>query len=305
MAGCMGDRTITRKDGNTFPIVRRSFTFRPAAPPLSITTVAASIFVTTLFIGAAMAEEYSLSVHSIDEVADGAMPQMTEISASGAVLVFQSNANLACSVVYGETPEFGSVAVDSDMDGGAHSDHHPILSGLKPATGYFFRVQGVAADGTLYVGEVQSFSTLAPPADAPINLAALEAGARVSAVSSNYGGAKNDESWGANGAIDGSRASAWSSSGDGDDAFIEIALAEPTDIGEISVWTRTMSDGTAQILKFTVTTDQGNVHGPFALPDAAKPYRFMIDDTARSLRLDVVESTGGNVGLIEFSAYER
>jgi hypothetical protein len=278
--------------------------FRPTAP-LAIAAVTASIFISTLFIVSVAAEEYSLSVHSIDEVADGAMPQMTEISATGAVLVFQSNANLACSVVFGETPDFGFVAVDSDMDGGAHTDHHPLLSGLKPATEYFFRVQGVAADGTLYVGEVQSFETLAPPADAPLNLAALEAGARVSAVSSNYGGAKNDESWGANGAIDGSRASAWSSSGDGDDAFIEIELAQPTHISEISVWTRTMSDGTAQILNFTVTTDQGSVHGPFALPDAGKPYRFMIDDTAHSLRLDVVESTGGNVGLIEFSVYER
>jgi hypothetical protein len=277
---------------------------RPAAL-LTIATATASILLSTLFIAPVASEEYSLSVHSIDEVADGAMPQMTEISATGAVLVFQSNANLACSVVYGETPEFGSVAVDSDMDGGAHADHHPILSGLKPATEYFFRVQGVAADGTLYVGELQRFNTLAPPANAPLNLAALEAGARVSAVSSNYGGAKNDESWGANGAIDGSRASAWSSSGDGDGAFIEIELAQPTHIGEISVWTRTMSDGTAQILNFTVTTDQGNVHGPFELPDAGKPYRFTIDDTARSLRLDVVESTGGNVGLIEFSVYER
>ncbi|MCP4380164.1 MAG: hypothetical protein GY798_01855, partial [Hyphomicrobiales bacterium] len=87
--------------------------------------------------------------------------------------------------------------------------------------------------------------------------------------------------------------------------FIEIELAQPTHVGEISVWTRSMSDGTAQILHFTVTTDQGTVHGPFELPDSGKPYRFMIDEEASSVRLDVVKSTGGNVGLVEFSVYEQ
>jgi hypothetical protein len=142
-----------------------------------------------------------------------------------------------------------------------------------------------------------------PIAGAPVDLAALAAGARVSAVSSNYGGAENDQPWGANSAIDGSRSTAWSSSGDGDDAFIEIDLAEQAHIDEVSVWTRSMSDGTAQILKFTLTIDRGKVLGPFELPDSGKPYRFTIDETAQSLRLDVVQSTGGNVGLIEFGVY--
>ncbi|MCP4381813.1 MAG: hypothetical protein GY798_10450, partial [Hyphomicrobiales bacterium] len=225
----------------------------------------AAIGLWALFSGISVAEESSFSVRSIDEVADGAMPQVTDVSATEAVLVFRSKTNLACSVVFGETLEFGSVAVDADMDGGAHSDHHPALTGLKPATKYFFRVQGVAADGTLYVGEVQSFRTANESTDGPVDLAALAAGARVAAVSSNYGGAKNDERWGADNAFDGSRSTAWSSSGDGNDAFIEIELAQPTHVGEISVWTRSMSDGTAQILHFTVTTDQGTVHGPFEL----------------------------------------
>ncbi len=64
-----------------------------------------------------------------------------------------------------------------------------------------------------------------------------------------------------------------------------------------------MSNNTAQIFKFTLTTDKGEVLGPFELPDASKPYRFAIDVTAKSLRLDVVASNGGNVGLVEFAAY--
>jgi hypothetical protein len=64
-----------------------------------------------------------------------------------------------------------------------------------------------------------------------------------------------------------------------------------------------MSDGTAQIFAFTLTTDNGQVLGPFTLEDAARAYRFEVDAVARSLRLDVVDSSGGNTGLIEFAVY--
>lgn len=84
-----------------------------------------------------------------------------------------------------------------------------------------------------------------------------------------------------------------------------VELPRRAAIGEIEVWTRTMSDGTAQTYKFTVTTDEGRTVGPFELPDATKPYRFEVDLEATSLRLDVIESSGGNTGLIEFAAYEK
>ena len=51
-----------------------------------------------------------------------------------------------------------------------------------------------------------------------------------------------------------------------------------------------------------LTTDGGQQLGPFDLPDAAS-HRFDIDVVTGSLRLDVVESNGGNTGLIEFAAY--
>ena len=253
----------------------------------------------------AFSQQRSFSVGSIAQVADGAMPQMTEVSHADAVLRFQSSVPLACSVVFGETPSFGSIAVDQDMNGGAHSDHHPLLSGLMPSTTYHFRVQGVAADGRVFVGETQTFRTAAAPANDRMNLASLAAGAQVTDVSSNWSNQDNDGSWGANNAIDGRRGSAWSSNGDGDGAFIVVALPKRASIGEIEVWTRSMSDGTAQTFKFTLTTDDGRTVGPFELPDAAKPYRFSVDIEAKSLRLDVVESSGGNTGLIEFAAYEK
>jgi hypothetical protein len=263
--------------------------------------IAAAWFAQT--VNTADAAEFVMPVRSIDEVADGPMPQIVLAGPTEAVLEFRSSIPLACSVVFGETLDFGLIATDSDMAGGAHSDHHPVLGGLKADTTYYYRIQGAAADGTLYVGEVQTFRTPPESEDVAVNLAALAAGARIGAVSSNYGGVQDHEPWGAEGAVDQARTTAWSSWGDGDDAFIEIILAEEAYVHEVSLWTRSMADGTAQILSFTVTTDQGTVFGPFALPDADSPHWFPIDDVASSLRIDVVESTGGNVGLIEFGAF--
>jgi hypothetical protein len=158
----------------------------------------------------------------------------------------------------------------------------------------------------LYASSVITFRTPKAAALGSINLASLAQGARIVAVSSNYGSAANDGSWGADSAIDGRRTTEWSSNGDGDAGFIEIALAREFRLGAVEVWTRSMSNDTAQIFKFTLTTDSGEVLGPYELPGARKPYRFTVDVTAKSLRLDVVSSNGGNggnVGLVEFTAY--
>ena len=244
-----------------------------------------------------------LVIRPIEDVFTDGPPRIADLSDQDGTLLFVSSVPLACSVVYGETPDFGHVSVDQDMAGGAHTDHHPALSGLKPDTLYYYRVQGTAADGTLYASAVMTFRTSKQAAAGPVNLASLEEGAQIVAVSSNYGGAANDGSWGANSAIDGQRTTAWSTNGDGDAGFVEIALAREARLGAVEVWSRTMSNNTAQIYRFTLTTDSGEVLGPFELPDASKPYRFAVDVTAKSLRLDVVASNGGNVGLVEFAAY--
>ncbi|MFC2054626.1 discoidin domain-containing protein [Chloroflexota bacterium] len=247
--------------------------------------------------------ESASNIRSLEEVYASGAPEMTEITASDAVLRFESNLPLACSVIYGETTNYGLNAVDQDMDGGAHTNHHPILTGLEPDTEYQFRLQGTAADGTIYISENLTFRTPSQDADVEINLASLEAGARVTAVSSNFGGATNQETWGADSAIDGNRATAWSSNNDGNDAFIEIDLAQPAHLDTVQVWMRSMSNDTAQIFSFTLTTDTSEVLGPFLLDDAEQSYRFNVDVVAKSLRLDVVDSNGGNTGLIEFEVY--
>jgi len=148
-------------------------------------------------------------IRPIEEITAGAPPQIVEISDTDAVLIFESSIPLACSVVYGKSTDYGQISVDQDMDGGAHSDHHPLLLGLEPDTEVHYRVQGTAADGTLYVGQDRTFRTLPAVDKSEVNLASLEAGARVVAVSSNFGGAANDKTWGADSAIDGQRGTAW------------------------------------------------------------------------------------------------
>lgn len=239
----------------------------------------------------------------IEEISASGPPQIVDMTATDAVLLFESSIPLACSVVYGTTTAYGQISVDQDMDGGAHTDHHPLLLGLEPDTEYHYRVQGAAPDGTLYISNDMTFRTLPAEEKTEINLASVDEGARIIAVSSNFGGAANDETWGAEGAIDGNRGTAWSSSGDGNDAFLEIELAQPAKVYAVEVWTRSMSDGTAQIFDFTLTTDAGEVLGPFTLKDAAQAHRFEVDAVARSIRLDVVDSSGGNTGLIELAVY--
>lgn len=262
-----------------------------------------AVFLIFLAATAGSAAAQNVAVRPLAEIIDGAAPQVDVLGPSEVAIVFDTTVAFACAIVYGETADFGAIATDGDMAGGAIFNHDPIMIGLKPDTEYFWRAQGTAPDGTFYAGEVQSFRTAKQVASANPNLASLAAGATVTAVSSNFGGAANADPWGANNALDGSRGTAWSSSGDGNDAFIEIELADAMPVEEVEVWTRTMADGSAQIRTFTVTADTGETFGPFTLPDAAQPYRFPIETTAKSLRLDVVDSSGGNVGLIEFGAF--
>lgn len=247
--------------------------------------------------------ETTANIRPLDDIYTNGAPEITDISSSDAVLLFDSGRPLACSVIYGETTDYGMVSVDQDMQGGTHSEHHPILDGLKPGTEYHYRLQGTAPDGTIYISEDMTFRTPAQAETEEINLASLESGGKVREVSSNFGGAANDETWGGNSAIDGSRATAWASDGDGNEAFIVFQFASAAHLDAVEVWTRSMSGNTAQIFSFTLTTDSGEKLGPFTLEDAEQSYKFEVNINTEWLRLDVEESSGGNTGVIEFAAY--
>jgi hypothetical protein len=208
-----------------------------------------------------------------------------------AVLEVTTSIDVACSVVYGPDESFGLLAVDSDMGGGAHAEHQPVMGGLEPDTEYRYRVQGTAPDGSMYVSEVMSFRTPPEPEGGPVNLA-LEA-VSISASS------EFSDAFSAVKAFDGDSATEWSSRGDGDDAWIEIDLGAPREVGEVLLRTRSMSDGSAIIGTYSITAD-GVDAGTFPA-DAL----VGVDLEARILRFDVVSSSGGNTGAVEILVLER
>ena len=246
-------------------------------------------------------EKRGVVVRPLEEVTE-TEEQILDLEATSARLNFVGTIPLGCALLYGETDEFGSLSVSLDMNGGAIIDHNPLLD-LKPDTEYFYRLQGSSEDGTFYVGEVRTFRTPPERDEVSENLLSPERGATVLGVSSNFGGAANDETWGILQAFDDNRNTAWSSAGDGSDAWFEVELAERYHIERIAFETRTMTDGTSQILSFTVTIDDGTVIGPFELPDPNDMHEFEVDFEASALRFDVVDSTGGNTGITEIVLY--
>ena len=138
--------------------------------------------------------------------------------------------------------------------------------------------------------------------DDPPNLAALANGGRVVGLSSAFGGAGLDEAWGGNSAIDGDPSTQWSSSGDGDDAWIEIALAEPTAVTRIGFWTRTMG-ASAEIRSFQVVTDAGETFGPFRLSGPTDIAYFDVAFDAVQLRFEALETSTGNTGAVEIEVF--
>jgi len=220
-----------------------------------------------------------------------------------ATLSIQSSIPVACTIVYGKTPQFGAVTSDQDMAGGTHTDHHPLLSGLDPETKYYYRFQGVDASGVLYISDLMTFTTPPRSTAAINNLASAALGAEIIGYSSAYGDAAPSATWGIGAAFDDNPNTAWSTAGDGNDAWVEVKLAEPARITAISFYSRSMADGSAITQTFTVTTETGKVLGPFELPDATQPYKFEVAFEAQKLKFELRNTTGGNTGAQDIAVY--
>jgi hypothetical protein len=59
----------------------------------------------------------------------------------------------------------------------------------------------------------------------------------------------------------------------------------------------------AQIESFQVVTGEGETFGPFDLSDADGPHYFEIEVETRTLRFEVLSSSGGNTGTVEIEVY--
>lgn len=233
-------------------------------------------------------------------------PYTSDITNESVLIKFNTSEPTVCNVTYGLDAQYGSTASNMMM-GGAARRHEITLDSLMPNTTYHYRLNITDKQGNLYQSEDLTFTTQVATANTDetekANIASLAAGASVVRVSSNYAGGDNDSNFGANNAIDGRTTSQWSSDGDGDNAWIEIQLPGEYDITEIGFWTRTMSNNTATIFSFTVTTDRGEIFGPFELPDKSQLYTFPVSFTASVLRFDAVKTNSGNTGAVEISAY--
>ncbi len=215
-------------------------------------------------------------------------------SGTAATLRVTTNQAAVCAVAYGTDGPFGAIATDQDMGaGGGHDDHSALMTGLVPETEYQYRLQGVAADGQLYRSEILTFTTPAATDAGFGNNVAI--GASVVGVSSEF-----STSFAAANAIDGNIGTEWSSSGDGDDAFITIDLGQPMDISAVSFRTRSMNDGSAITSTFTVEVD-GETVGPFPAGDSPAEVSFR----GQILTYRVATSSGGNTGATEIEAFSR
>jgi F5/8 type C domain len=232
-------------------------------------------------------------------------PTFSDVKPNSATVLIDTGVPVVCAAAYGTTTAYGQLATDSDMAGGPHENHHPLLSGLQPDTDYHVRLQGVGQDGTLYSSQDYTFRTPKGAASdarpAGTNLALATGGAKIAGVSSNYGGG-NTSSYGANNAIDGNPSTQWSSDGDGNKAWIEIELPAKAHISNIGFWSRTMGSS-AEIRTFRVIADDGQAYGPFTLVDAGSIHYFATDFTAQRLRFEAVDTSGGNTGAVEIEVY--
>jgi len=235
-------------------------------------------------------------------------PDFTNLRPNSVTVELDTSIPVACSVVYGTTSEYGRIATDTDMAGSGHEDHRPVLSPLEPDTTYYLRLQGTGPDGTLYRSDEYTIRTpaasdvKAPEKPSGKNLALPVYGGSIAGVSSNFGGGGNGSSFGANNGIDGNLGTEWSSQSDGDDAWIEIKLAEEAEVHAVGFRTRTMGD-TAQIFTFQIVADGKTTHGPFELSGSDNTYYFPVTIVASRLRFEAATTSGGNTGAVEIEVY--
>ena len=266
-------------------------------PGLIIIAVSRSIVVALalLFVLVACSSTEGAEVGDFSEILAGEVAITPDASGTTATLTVATNIDAVCAVAFGPTEELGSLSTDQDMGGGAHDDHQAVMTGLEPETTYFYRLQGVGVDGRLYSSDLMTFTTPASNEAAPPGDNVAVDGAVVD-VSSQF-----SEAFAAPFAIDGDLGTEWSSSGDGDDAYLVVDLGGPVEIVGVGFRTRGMSDGTSIANSFTVTID-GDVFGPF--PAGPGLAIGALSAVGQVVRFDVATSTGGNTGAVEVEVYE-
>lgn len=235
------------------------------------------------------------SIHPFSQVEVGKIHLQLAPNGRSAVLRVETNPPTVCAVAYGKTASLGSIADDPNMGGTAISQHAVVLGGLAPATTYRYKLTATDAQGLVF--QTPGLATFTTPREAVTHEQDVAIGAKVIAVSSQYGYAYR-----ATDAVDGNLATQWSSDGDGDHAFITIELKQAYKINGVAFITRAMSDGSAITRTFAVVV-AGKRYGPFPAGTAVDPHIARVSFTGRVIRFEVVTSTGGNTGAAEVEAF--
>ena len=126
---------------------------RPRLRPL---VLASAVAIVT---AACSSSDSSSTIEPIEPILAGDIEIVPDPSGTAATLAVDTTIPVACSVIYGTDDSFGSIAVDNDMQGGAHTDHGPLLTGLTPDTEYQYILQGSDAAGTIYRSDTMTFRT--------------------------------------------------------------------------------------------------------------------------------------------------
>ena len=246
-----------------------------------------------LVVVACSSDSTEVGIQPIDPILASDIEFDFDPSGTAATVNVETNIPVACAIIFGTDDNYGSIAVDNDMQGGAHHDHGPVLTSLAPDTEYRYILQGSDAAGTLYRSEQMTFIT-PPAAENALGRNVAPTGT-ITAFSSEF-----SDAFAAANAIDGDLGTEWSTAGDGDDAFIEIDLGQPYDITAVAFRTRQMSDGTAITNTFTVTIDDEEF-GPY--PTGTDPASFESAVGGRIVRVDATDTTGGNTGAVEIEIF--
>lgn len=255
-----------------------------------MTRFAIALVATALLLGACSnGGDDPASIQPIEAILASDIGIAVDPSGTTATLAVDTTIPVACAVIYGTDGTYGSIAVDNDMQGGAHHNHGPLLSGLQPDTEYRYILQGSDAAGNLYRSDPMTFTT--PPATDNALGTNIAPSGTITDVSSEF-----SDAFAATNAIDGNLATEWSTAGDGDSAHIEIDLGQPHDITAVAFRTRQMTDGSAITNTFTITIDDQNLG---SYPTGTEPVVLHTPVTGRVVRIDADQTTGGNTGATE------
>ena len=231
-----------------------------------------------------------------------------EIAATRAVIRFATSAPTTCEAEYGIAANaLNQSAFDPSMTGALFAiDHNVPIEDLMPGTTYYYRAKASTEDERTFFSGVKEFTTLAAAALSSVNIALITTGSQVVDVSSNFGGASNDATWGANNAFDGLMTTEWATNGDGDAASVSLDFGNERTLSGFGFRSREMPDGSSIILAVRLIFEPGTVElGPFPTPSPAEFYRFEFEESivARSVRIEAVETTGGNSGAREIQFF--